>query len=58
MLFVSTNRGKKCNTIFFKCYNTNLVFEDKVLRRIFGTKRGKVTGSGKKKLHYEELSDL
>jgi hypothetical protein len=33
------------------------VFEDKVLRRIFGPKWGEVTREWEK-LHYEELSDL
>jgi hypothetical protein len=33
------------------------VFEDKVLRRIFGPKRDEVTGEWKK-LHNEELDDL
>jgi len=33
------------------------VFENRVLRRIFGSKRDEVTG-GWRKLHNEELSDL
>jgi PAS domain-containing protein len=33
------------------------VFENKVLRRIFGTKREELTGEGRK-LHTEELNDL
>jgi hypothetical protein len=33
------------------------VFENKVLRRIFGPKRDEVTG-GRGKLHNEELRDL
>jgi hypothetical protein len=33
------------------------VFESRVLRRIFGTKRGEVTG-GSRKLHNEELHSL
>jgi hypothetical protein len=33
------------------------VFQNKVLRRIFGPKRYEVTGKGEK-LHNEELSDL
>jgi hypothetical protein len=33
------------------------VFENRVLRRIFGPKRDKVTGESRK-LHYEELNDL
>jgi len=33
------------------------VFENRVLRRIFGPKRDKVTGEWRK-LHYEELNDL
>jgi len=33
------------------------VFENRVLRRVFGPKRDKVTGGGGK-LHNEELSDL
>jgi hypothetical protein len=33
------------------------VFENRVLRRIFGPKRDKVTGEGRK-LHNEELNDL
>jgi hypothetical protein len=33
------------------------VFENRVLRRIFGTKREKVTG-GWRKLHNEELHNL
>jgi len=33
------------------------VFENRVLRRIFGTKRDEVTGEWRK-LHNEELSDL
>ena len=34
-----------------------MVFENRVLRRIFGSKRDKVTGEWRK-LHNEELSDL
>ena len=33
------------------------VFENRVLRRIFGPKRDKVTGEWRK-LHYEELNNL
>ena len=33
------------------------MFENKVLRRVFGPKRGEVTGEWRK-LHKEELSDL
>jgi len=33
------------------------VFENKVLRRIFGTKRDEVTGEWRK-LHIEKLNDL
>ena len=33
------------------------VFENRVLRRIFGPKRGKITGEWRK-LHNEELNDL
>jgi hypothetical protein len=33
------------------------VFENRMLRRIFGFKRDEVTGEGKK-LHNEELNDL
>ena len=33
------------------------VFENKVLRRIFGPKRDEVTGDGRR-LHNEELNDL
>jgi hypothetical protein len=33
------------------------VFENKVLRRVFGPKRDEVTG-GRRKLHNEELRDL
>jgi hypothetical protein len=33
------------------------VFENRVLRRIFGPKRDEVTG-GQRKLHNEELHDL
>jgi len=33
------------------------VFENRVMRRIYGTKRGMVTGE-RRKLHNEELSDL
>jgi hypothetical protein len=33
------------------------VFENRVLRRIFGPKRDRVTG-GRRKLHNEELHDL
>jgi hypothetical protein len=33
------------------------VFEDRVLRRIFGPKRGEVT-KGWRKLHNEELRDI
>jgi hypothetical protein len=33
------------------------VFENRVLRRIFGLKRGKVMG-GRRKLHNEELHNL
>jgi hypothetical protein len=33
------------------------VFENRVLRRVFGTKRGGVTGR-RRKLHNEELHDL
>jgi hypothetical protein len=34
------------------------VFENKVLRRIFGPKRNEVTGEWRKELHNEELCDL
>ena len=34
-----------------------MVFENRVLRRIFGPKRDEVTGEWRK-LHYEELNDL
>jgi hypothetical protein len=34
-----------------------MVFENRVLRRIFGFKRGEVTGEWRK-LHNEELNDL
>jgi hypothetical protein len=33
------------------------VFENRVLRRVFGPKRGEVTGEWRK-LHNEELNDL
>jgi hypothetical protein len=33
------------------------VFENRVLRKIFGSKRDEVTGEWRK-LHYEELNDL
>ena len=33
------------------------VFENRVLRRVFGPKRGEVTGEWRK-VHNEELSDL
>jgi hypothetical protein len=33
------------------------VFENKVLRRVFGPKRDEVTGE-RRKLHNEELNDL
>jgi len=33
------------------------MFENRVLRRIFGTKREKITGEWRKR-HYEELNDL
>jgi hypothetical protein len=33
------------------------VFENRVLRRVFGPKRDKVKGEWRK-LHYEELNDL
>jgi hypothetical protein len=33
------------------------VFENRMLRRIFGPKRDKVTGEGRK-VHNEELNDL
>jgi hypothetical protein len=33
------------------------VFENRVLRRIFGTNRDEVTGE-RRKLHHEELNDL
>jgi len=33
------------------------VFENRVLRRIFGPKRGEVTGE-LRKLHHEELNDM
>jgi hypothetical protein len=33
------------------------VFENRVLRRVFGPKRNKVTGE-RRKLHNEELRDL
>jgi hypothetical protein len=33
------------------------VFEKRVLRRIFGPKKDRVTGESRK-LHYEELNDL
>jgi len=48
MSLVSVNRGEKMYSTFFKCWDINLVFEVKVLRRIFGPKRGKVTGKWKK----------
>jgi hypothetical protein len=38
-------------------YHGLSVFENRVLRRIFGPKRDEVTG-GWRKLHNEELSDL
>ena len=47
MSFVSMNREKKF-TAPSLCCDTNLVFEDKVLRRIFGPKRGEVKGEWKK----------
>ena len=34
------------------------VFENRVLRRIFGPKRDEVTRGGWRKLHNEELNDL
>ena len=34
------------------------VFENRLLRRIFGLKKDEVTGEWKKKLHNEELNDL
>jgi len=34
-----------------------MVFENRVLRRIFGPRRDKVTGEGRK-LHNEQLNDL
>ena len=34
-----------------------MLFENRVLRRIFGSRRDKVTGEGRK-LHNEELNDL
>jgi hypothetical protein len=34
------------------------VFENRVLRRIFGPKRDEVTGEWEKKLHNEELNNL
>jgi hypothetical protein len=34
------------------------VFENRVLRRIFGPKRDEVMGDWKKKLHNEELHNL
>jgi hypothetical protein len=34
------------------------IFENSVLRRIFGPKRDGVTGGGGRKLHNEELRDL
>jgi hypothetical protein len=52
--------------VFYECENWSLtlreecrlrVSENRVLRRIFGPKRDKVTGEGRK-LHTEELNDL
>jgi hypothetical protein len=39
------------------CVHTMRVFENRVLRRIFGTKRDEVTGDCRK-LHNEELHNL
>jgi hypothetical protein len=41
----------------FKHLNRVMVFENRVLRRIFGPKRDEVIG-GLRKLHNEELHDL
>jgi hypothetical protein len=40
-----------------KCYYYTMVFENTVLRRIFGQKRDEVKG-GWKKFHNEELHNL
>jgi hypothetical protein len=48
--------GSICN-IFLSEEHRLRVFENKVLRRIFGPKRDEVTGDWRK-LHNEELSDL
>ena len=34
------------------------VFENRVLRRIFGAMRDEIPGGGERKLHNEELNDL
>jgi hypothetical protein len=50
----------KINTCMLIIFNTTIplrVFENRVLRRVFGPKRDAVTGEWRK-LHNEELSDL
>ena len=42
---------------FFCCERRLRVFENRVLRRVFGPKRDEVTGEWRK-LHNEEISDL
>jgi hypothetical protein len=51
-------RGYETWSLTFREEDTRLrVFENRVLRRIFGPRRDEVTGEWRK-LHYEELNDL
>jgi hypothetical protein len=49
--------GKGDRTAYLCSYSRLRVFENRVLRRIFGPKRYEVTGEGRR-LHNEELNDL
>jgi dihydrofolate reductase len=49
--------GRETWSLLFREERRLRVFENRVLRRIFGSKRDKVTGEWRK-LHNEELNDL
>ena len=49
--------GVKSWSLTFREERRLRVFENRVLRRIFGPRRDKVTGECRK-IHYEEMSDL
>jgi hypothetical protein len=66
MLYLSHSGNNILHTVVYWCESWSLtlteehrlrVFENKVLRKIFGPKRDEVTG-GRRKLHNEELLDL